>query len=229
MNAEEPIRILIVDDDPFVGELLKMRLGGRGYDLTIVHSAEEGLQADEKIHPDLILLDVKLPEMSGFQACERLMEAHGNRFVPVILVTSMDAVDSKIRGLACGAHDYITKPFDPQELLARVQSALRTKKLYDELVATREKLTEAEKLVALGKMAITLHHEINNPLQAILLSAENMMADLKEGTVSRDDIETILVSCGKIDEVLKRITKLKRIRSARYAGDTDMLNLDESV
>jgi DNA-binding response OmpR family regulator len=152
-----------------------------------------------------------------------------DRYVPIILLTSIDDVDSKVKGLECGAYDYITKPFDSQELLARAQAAIRTKRLYDELKATRERLTEAERLAALGEMAITLNHEINNPLQAILLAAENMMSDLASRSISKEDIETVLANCGRIDQVLKQITNLKRIRSEPYVGGLDMLNLDESV
>ena len=124
---------------------------------------------------------------------------------------------------------YVTKPYDAQELLARVRSALRTKSLYDELKATREKLTEAEKLAAMGQMAITLHHEINNPLQAIVLLAENMLSGREAGEISREDIEGVLEGCSRIQEVLKKIVNLKRIRSAPYVGDSDMLDLDEST
>ncbi len=226
---EEIDRILVVDDDPLSADLLKTKLTALGYEVEVALSAEEALESDRKTHPDLILLDVVLPEMSGFEACRKLNEIHKDSYVPVILVTSMNDVTSKIKGLEGGAYDYVTKPFDAQELLARVRSALRTKKLYDELRATREKLTEAEKLAALAELAITLHHEINNPLQAIVLSAENMMGDLKEGKVSREDIEIVLKSCARIDEVLKRIVNLKRVRSAKYIGETEMLDLDKSA
>ncbi|MBI5114972.1 response regulator [Candidatus Poribacteria bacterium] len=228
-NEEGIDRILVVDDDPINAELLKTKLTSLGYVVTTAHSAEEALDADRKARPHLILLDVVLPEMSGFEACRKLNETHKDSYVPVILVTSMNDVTSKIRGLESGAYDYVTKPFDAQELLARVRSALRTKRLYDELRVTREKLIEAEKLAALAELTITLHHEINNPLQAIVLSAENMAGDLPEGKVSKDDIDIILKSCARIDEVLKRIVNLKRVRSARYLGQTDMLDLDKSI
>lgn len=222
-------KILVVDDDPNVAELLDSMLSEVGYEITIANSAEEGMRADRRVHPDLILLDVVLPEMSGFEACQRFNENHKERYVPIILVTSMSDVDDKIKGLESGADDYITKPFYTEELLARVRSALRTKRLYDELQATREKLTEAEKLATLGEMAITLHHEINNPLQSILLSAENMQNDLKKGNVSQDDLDIILTGCKRVNDVLLRITNLKRVRSSKYIGDTDMLDLEESV
>ena len=228
-GEEKKAKILVVDDDPSGAELLNSMLSEVGYDITIANSAEEGLTADRKAHPDLILLDVVLPEMSGFEACQKFNENHKERYVPVILLTSMSDVDDKIKGLESGADDYITKPFYTEELLARVRSALRTKRLYDELQAIREKLTEAEKLATLGKMAITLHHEINNPLQAIVLSAETMLADLGRDKISRDDLDIILTSCSRINDVLMRIMNLKRVRSSKYIGDTDMLDLEESV
>ena len=115
-----------------------------------------------------------------------------------------------------------------QELMARVQSALRTKALYDELKATREKLTEAEKLVALGQMSITLHHEINNPLQAIMLLAESMMGDISPDDPARENFDEIMKGCLRIQEVLKKVKNIKRVRSAPYVGETDMLDLEKS-
>ena len=228
-NDEETPRILVVDDDPMAVELLEMRLSEHGYEVTTASNAGEGLLAERKVRHHLILLDVVLPDMSGFEACRKINEINKDRYVPVILLTSMDDVDSKVKGLEYGAYDYVTKPFDSQELLARVRAALRTKRLYDELKTMREKLTEAERLAALGEMAITLNHEINNPLQAILLAADNMLSDLARGNISKDDIEIVLENCNRINEVLKQITNIKRIRSEPYVGGLDMLDLDESV
>ncbi len=227
---KETGRILVVDDDRMSAELLKTKLSSHGYEVAVAYSAETVFGEDRRFHPHLILLDVVFPDISGFELCRKIIEVHKHTYVPIILVTSMDDLESKVKGLESGAYDYVTKPFDSQELLARVRSALRTKRLYDELSTTREKLTEAEKLAALGEMAIMLHHEINNPLQAIVLSAENMESDVKEGDrVSQDDIEIILKSCNRIQEVLQRITRLKRVRSSPYVGTMDMLDLTKST
>jgi DNA-binding response OmpR family regulator len=226
---KETGRILVVDDDQMNAELLRIKLSAHGYEVAVAYDAEAALGEDRRFHPHLILLDVVLPEMSGIELCRRLLQIHEHTYVPVILVTSVDDLTSKVKGLESGAYDYLTKPFDSQELLARVRSALRMKRLYDEFSATREKLTEAEKLAALGEMAIMLHHEINNPLQAIVLSAENMQNDVREGvSVADEDIDIILKSCSRIQEVLQRITRLKRVRSAPYVGLMDMLDLDKS-
>lgn len=228
-NDGEKPRILIIDDDPLAVELLTTRLSRQGYEVTSTLSATEGLAAGKRVRHHLVLLDVLLPEMSGFDVCRKLNETHKDRYVPIILLTSMDDTESKVKGLESGAYDYVTKPFDAQELLARVRAALRTKRLYDELNETREKLTEAERLAAMGKMIITLNHEINNPLQAIMLTAENMLSDVPEGDLPRDDLEAVIANCGRIKAVLNQITSLKRIRSAPYAGGADMLDLDKSV
>ncbi|RJP23872.1 MAG: response regulator [Candidatus Abyssobacteria bacterium SURF_5] len=229
-TSKERGRILVVDDDLINAELLQTKLAASGYDVAVAHTAEKAFSEDRRFQPHLILLDVVMPEMSGFELCRQIMKIHENKYVPIILVTSMDDLRSKVKGLESGAYDYVTKPFDSQELLARVRSAMRTKTLYDELSATREKLTEAEKLAALGEMAIMLHHEINNPLQAVVLSAENMQSDLQEGVpLSGEDIEIILKSCSRIQEVLQRITRLKRVRSAPYVGQMGMLDLGKST
>ena len=128
MNQDyrDQAKILVIDDDETSAELLKIKLDALGYEVTIALTAEQGINADAKIRPHLILLDVVLPEMSGFEVCRKLIERHkDNRYVPIILVTGMNDENAKIRGLESGAYGYVTKPYDAQELLARAPSALR--------------------------------------------------------------------------------------------------------
>ena len=102
-DCKEQAKILVIDDDEISAELLKTKLDALGYEVTIALTAEQGIAADSKIRPHLILLDVVLPEMSGFEVCRKLIERHkDNRYVPIILVTGMNDVNAKIRGLESG-------------------------------------------------------------------------------------------------------------------------------
>jgi cyclic di-GMP phosphodiesterase len=125
--------ILVVDDESFNRELLSRLLGKQGYEVSTVGSGEAALKALEHLSVDLVLLDVQLPGASGLEICERLKKAPETRLIPVALVTGLRAREDKIRGLRAGADDFIGKPFDAEELQARVASLIRLKQYTDDL------------------------------------------------------------------------------------------------
>lgn len=136
--------VLIIDDSPAALAVAKARLAREGLSIRCADGGREGLAALEQALPDLVLLDVDMPDISGFQICQRLKSDARTSLVPIIFLTAADDVASKVRGLDLGAVDYVTKPFDAFELRARVRAALRTKRLQDLLVrhADIDPLTE---------------------------------------------------------------------------------------
>ncbi len=132
-KARTPNRVLVVDDSDFIHKLVRVRLRQEGLE---VSSEFEGMRAVERAAadlPDLILLDIDLPGLDGYEICRLLKEHPATRSIPVIFLTGTSSTDSKVRGLDLGAVDYVTKPFDEVELRARVRAALRTKRLQDML------------------------------------------------------------------------------------------------
>ena len=127
--------VLVIDDSPDVHRLLEVRLRPEGLILHCALSAEEGLAKARDAKPDLILLDVDLPLMTGFEVCQKLKEDSTLAQVPVIFLTGASEVHTKVQGFDLGAVDYVTKPFEPAELRARVRAALRTKRYHDLLSA----------------------------------------------------------------------------------------------
>jgi diguanylate cyclase (GGDEF)-like protein len=125
--------VLAVDDSPEVHALLAVRLEPEGLRLVTAQSYEEGLVLAREVQPDLILLDVELPEHSGLDLCRRLKAEPGTASIPVIFLTGADDIDTKVHGFDLGAVDYVTKPFHPAELRARVRAALRMKRAQDML------------------------------------------------------------------------------------------------
>lgn len=115
-------RILAVDDEPRYLEIIRFNLETAGYRVTCAGSGEEALDALDDEEPDLVLLDVMLPGLDGFEVCTRMRERSS---CPIIMLTAKGGEDDKVRGLRLGADDYITKPFSAQELLARVEAVLR--------------------------------------------------------------------------------------------------------
>src|SRR5436190_14303318 len=115
-EAKRP-HILVVDDEPQIGRMLKTQLAARDYDVTHVTSGSEALVTAGEIKPDLILLDLGLPDMDGIEVCRRLREWSS---IPIIFLTVRDEERSKVRALDVGGDDYVTKPFGIPELLARI-------------------------------------------------------------------------------------------------------------
>jgi two-component system, cell cycle response regulator len=127
--------ILAIDDSPEIHALLDVRLRPEGLRMEHALTPTEGLAMAASLQPDLILLDVEMPGMGGLEVCSRLKADPLTSMLPVIFLTGADAVDVKVRGFDLGAVDYVTKPFDPAELRARVRAALRTKRFHDMLAA----------------------------------------------------------------------------------------------
>jgi two-component system cell cycle response regulator len=138
-----PGRILVVDDNPDNIEIMATRLRFRGYDVVEAVHGEEALAKVRDEKPDLILLDVMLPDIDGYEISRRLKGDESLPYIPIILVTARDSTEDKVTGLDAGADDYLTKPINFPELEARVRSMLRIKRLQDEL---EEKNRELERI-----------------------------------------------------------------------------------
>ncbi|WP_026695158.1 response regulator transcription factor [Peribacillus kribbensis] len=133
-------RLLIVEDEEQIARVLKIELEYEGYDVELAYDGKSGLDAILTYAPDLVLLDIMLPGLSGIEVLRRVRKTES--LLPVILLTARDATYDKIMGLDLGANDYITKPFEIEEVLARIRSCLRfTKAFADEGVGETQKLT----------------------------------------------------------------------------------------
>ena len=119
-----PPKVLVVDDEPPIREILKFQLENAGFIVRTANDGEEGLRMAEADPPDLVLLDLMIPHMDGYEVCRRLKNAYGTRHIPVIILTARGELDEKLKGLENGANDYVTKPFSMPELLMRVKNAL---------------------------------------------------------------------------------------------------------
>ena len=128
------MKVLIVDDSPDALALAKVRLGKENLEIVTADSGAKGLKLAKSEKPDLILLDVDMPKVSGFDVCRKLKTNKDLCMIPVIFLTGSDNTQDKIKGLNVGAVDYVTKPFDAFELKARVNAALRTKRMQDLLI-----------------------------------------------------------------------------------------------
>jgi DNA-binding response OmpR family regulator len=151
---QQDITILAIDDDPLVLKVIEASLMKEKYNIIFAPNGEEGLKIALECDPDLILLDVVMPGIDGFETCARIRRNPKLQFTPVIILTALDDRDSKIQGLEAGADDYICKPFDKIEFRARVKTITRLNRLNrlatinDLLVQLKEKdlLIESQKI-----------------------------------------------------------------------------------
>lgn len=128
-----PKKILIVDDDPFNLDLLEQELEEEEYIIERANDGEEALEKVESFAPDVILLDYMMPKMDGIEVVKRLKDHERHKAIPVILLTAKAGQEDKVKGLDAGADDYVVKPFESFELLARVRSMMRIKEMHDTL------------------------------------------------------------------------------------------------
>ena len=184
-------RILVIDDTPANLEVVGETLTEAGYIVATVIDSERAFKRIQTHPPDLILLDVQMPGMNGFEACKELKSDPATANIPVIFMTALADTDSKVKGFALGAVDYITKPFQADELLARVKTHLqlsyltrhldqrvgeRTAELQaalDQLYHSQLQLVQHEKMASLGNLVAGVAHEINNPIGFLSGSIHN--------------------------------------------------------
>lgn len=196
-------KILIVDDEPAIIDLLSSDLAEEGYQ---IETATDGLSAIDKaksFNPDLIMLDVMLPNMSGYDVCRKINEFMN---VPIILVTAKSDIVDKIIGLELGADDYLTKPFDGREMLARVKAHLRRRQKVE-----NENL-EDEKVIKNGPLVIVPDER--------KVSVEN-----KEIHLTPKEFDLLYLLADNIEQVFKRDTLLEKIWGYDYFGDTRTVDM----
>ena len=129
----DPARVLVVDDTPSNVKLLADILAARGYTALTAATGAQALSVIERDAPDLVLLDVMMPGMSGYDVCRTIRQNPATAMLPVVMVTALDPGEERVKGLDAGADDFLTKPIHQAELLARVRSLLRVKSLWDQL------------------------------------------------------------------------------------------------
>jgi two-component system, sensor histidine kinase and response regulator len=159
-------RILIVDDEKSIANMLQKALGASGYEAEVVYRGEDALRRVRESPPDLILLDVMMPEMDGYEVCRALKGDAKTAIIPIIMTTALTDRKERHEGMAAGADDYLTKPIDSVDLVLRVGNAVRMKALYDDLQHSYAQLRDLEALR--DHLVHLIVHDMRTPLQGIL-------------------------------------------------------------
>ncbi len=161
-------KILVVDDQPINVQLLKRKLEREGLAVIPAYTGLEAIELVRREKPDLILLDVMMPDMDGIEVCQRLQSQEETRSIPIIFITARSTKESKLEGLGVGAVDYITKPIDLDETLARVQTQLRFVAINRQLVDLTRRLEEARRAATIGAVTQGIAHNLNNLLGVVI-------------------------------------------------------------
>jgi len=214
MDRHETIRLLLVDDEEGFRTAIARRLGKRGFDLIQASCGEECLALLGKSPVDVVVLDVKMPGMSGIETLKAIKKSHEK--VQVILLTGNIAVSDGIEGIKAGAFDYLTKPVEIDHLVNKIKQAFEIIRLEEESLEElayrgklEKKMVDTERLVSLGTMSTGIAHEINNPLAIINESAGFMKEVVNSPEMSQfPQREALLMGIEKIEKSVKRARKI---------------------
>lgn len=195
--------ILVVDDQPINLKLLQRKLEREGMTVVTAVNGQECLEKVAECRPDLILLDVMMPEMDGFEACQRLKANPETASIPIIFITAKSSKEGKLEGLGAGAVDYITKPIDLEETTARVRTQLRFQEIYRENLELQRRLGESRRAAAVGAVTQGIAHNLNNLLGVVV----GYLDLLKNGFDSPDMVKR---SVNLIDQAIQRMVGIIR-------------------
>jgi DNA-binding response OmpR family regulator len=215
-------KILIIDDNPDNVFLLQSRLEKEGFEIITAYDGEMGIQKAIQEKPDLILLDVLMPDISGYDVCKSLTIKEETKLIPIILLTALIDADNIREGLQAGAFDYIKKPFNRIELIARINSALRFSE-------TNKFLLELEKIKTFAATVVTANHEIKQPLTLINLSTAAVRREMSKPDASSENvlkrIEIIENAAKDIISVLDKLGSIKKPVITPYVNNLNIIDL----
>lgn len=238
-------KVLVADDHPFNVEVVKTLLESHHYQ---VFEAVDGIDALEKIKefkPDILLLDLMMPRMGGYEVTKVLKtdpEYEAFSDLPIIILTAKSSRDDKVYGLNMGADDYLGKPFDNLELVARVNALLRIKTLKDhlknwnkeledqieirtkEIESIQEQLVKTEKIAGITNLVITVNHELNSPLMSVLMGAQKL-AKLDLDAKGKKYADMVIKSSMKIREIVYGLREITDPLEVEYTPGVKMIQL----
>lgn len=219
-------KILVIDDYPDNVFLIQDRLEKAGYDVITAYDGTTGLEKAFEHDPDLILLDVMMPDISGFDVCKTLTSDDRTKLIPIILLTALSDINDVRAGLDAGAYDYIKKPYNKMEMLSRIKSALRFSE-------ANKAFFELEKIKLFAATIVTANHEIKQPLTLINICVSAVKRELRKDEMSRENvqsrIEYIEKATAEIISILDKLSSIKKPVITDYVNNLKMIDIPNSV
>lgn len=214
-------KILIVEDDKDTLFILEKLLTKNDFEVYTATNGQEALKLLEKVIPEVIIADWTMPFMSGIELCNQIKKDEKYKLVYFIILTARASLKDRVTGLDLGADDFLVKPVQNQELLARIRSGMRIHNLQNEL-------KDIEHSKALIEMACTIGHKINNPLSSLVMSVKNIEDEIniKQKNVFLEDFQIISQSIERIKLLINDLTHLQNPEIIDYASDNKMIKLE---
>lgn len=219
---------LIIDDNPRNLQVLGEQLRAKGYDISVAVDGEKGLKISEMLLPDIILLDVMMPGMDGYEVCKKLKENPNTKDIPVIFLTAKVASEDIVKGFELGAVDYVTKPFNHLELLARVDTHTKLKRYRERIESDKLKLAKLnqDKNEFLGIAA----HDLKNPIFSISMIAKVLLeTDEFDPEEINGFAEDIIKSADKVLDLITALLDINAIEEGKMKFYIERLPLDSFV
>ncbi len=212
-------RILIVDDEPSARQTMEMLLYKEGYEMVFAANGPEALASLEVMPPDVIMLDVMMPGMDGFEVCRTVKQDDKLSHIPIILVTALDSKRDLARGLDAGADDFLHKPYNSLELRARVRSMLRIKRRHDDLEAALQLRDDLSNMIV---------HDIRGPLSSILIYCDLLEINV-EGAHGLDHLGVIRNEANRLSSSLNDMLMMAKMENNRLVLSTSLVDVAELI
>ena len=230
--TEQAANILVVDDTPANLRVLSRLLGDRGYKVRPVPNGTLALEAVKSAPPDLILLDIRMPDMDGYEVCSRLKSEETTREIPVIFISAMHELEDKVRGFEAGGVDFITKPFQEGEVLIRLKTHLTIRYQQRRLEEQYEELRKLQ--IMRETLTQMIVHDLNNPLHGILGFAQLLSAELRDGPGERATVyaDSIVGSTRTMVDMIRALLDVGKMESDEMVldiADVQVLDVVDEV
>lgn len=216
------MRILIAEDDAPSREVLKLNLEAWGYEPIVCQDGAEAWDVFQRADaPRLAVLDWMMPGLSGVEVCHKVRELEHGRFIYILLLTAKSQREDLLQGLDAGADDYIVKPFDRQELRARIRVGAR-------VVGLQNKLLETEQIRVLAETAGAAAHEINQPLTVLMGKLELLLERMGPDSKHREVIESVYGSADRIADIVRNMSEARAYVTKPYVEGLNIVDFGAS-
>lgn len=225
----DPARILVVDDQPVNVRLLERKLQRAGFAVLTAFNGPDALKLAQDELPDVVLLDIMMPVMDGLEVCRQMKAQPATRDIPVIFITAKTAKEVKIEGLETGAADYITKPVDLDETLARVDTQLRIRRQHAENLELGRRLAETRRHAAVAHVTEGIAHNLNNLLGVVVGYVDLLKTSLDHPDRLRRSTDKLDVAVQRMVEIVRELTTVAEFDQVRKKAQPLAPILEQAV